>query len=235
MKRLLSLLLMAPVCFFMAACGDDDGDKIDPHTLDAGSKTEVDEDSGVRVAKWPYDTVQFRIGDAKDTVSVKLNGTPVQDFTGHTSHGDAFSAEGIAFSVLFEKVGLDLSLYGEQAMNCVARDHFDPLRTLLACDASKAPTVSFFNQYAFIYNCTGKKEEGTAMDGKALCVNYNLADESQIPANIGNQWTDISKQFWSKVETVDDDSLGISHSGHGVIEIGPDLENDPKCQQPTAG
>ena len=223
-------MLVTPTVLFAVACSDDDDDKIDPGTLDAGSRTKIDEDTGVKTANWPYDTVQFRIANNKDTIAVQLNKLPVQSFTGHDKTGAAFSVEGVGFSDIFDQAGIDASTYDQKAINCVARDHFDPLRSLLGCDTSKALTVGFFRQYGFIYNCTGKKEEGSPMDGKALCVNYALKDESQIPPNIGTKWTDISKQFWSKIETVDDAAMDPSYQGYGVIEIDPDLTNDAQCQ-----
>ncbi len=233
MKRMWSLLLMVPVCFFMAACGDDDDDKIDPGTLDAGPTTEVDKDTGVKTANWPYDTLQVKVGPTADPIAVKLNGTPVEDLIGHDKNGNDISAEAIPFSVILDKAGVDAATYDGKVINCVARDNFDPLRTKLSCDPTQAPTVGDFRKYAFVYNCTGKNEDGTPLDGKALCVNYKFASESEIPANMGKAYSDLGKHQWSKIETVDDESLGVKDSGHGVIEIDPDLENDPKCQQPT--
>ena len=149
---------------------------------------------------------------------VHTNGLPVNEMWGATRLGadtvEVLRRRGVRFSDIFALAGITQP--DEIPVNCVARDGWDPLRTQLGGDTSKLPTFAFFRDHAYVYvGSPGEKDPlYPEMEGRSLIVDYDLAEDGEVPAALGGTLAAIGMFRWKMVEKLDE-------TRRGVFEIDP--------------
>lgn len=210
MKKL-SLFVMVTWLALVPACGEG-----------AGSEGE---DTGFAAMEGPaadceYDVVTFRLPDGS-LQEVSINGLPVEKLAGaevvDKTTVTATSRRGVRFSRILEKA--KIAAPDEVPVNCVARDGWDPLRTVLQNDLAKLTTFSFLRDHGYVYvgNAGDKDPLYPEMEGRTLIVDYDLGAADQLPEYLGDNLAALNIFRWKMLEKYD-------ATQQGTIEIDPQVE-----------
>jgi hypothetical protein len=206
-KNLIQPVAAAALCVLLGHCeGSGGGAQDEGH---AGME-------GV-LADCEFDVLTFTVAGGP-LQEVHINGLPVVEVWGanklEADEVEVVKRRGVRFSDIFVLAGIDRP--DETSVNCVARDGWDPLRTRLGGDTSKLPTFSFIRDHAYVYvGSPGDKDPlYPEMEGRSLIVDYDLADDSEVPAGLGGTLVSIGMFRWKMVEKLDE-------TRRGVIEIDP--------------
>ncbi len=196
LSLLLSLLL--PACASEdAADGGDDG----LYTAMEGP-----------VADCEFDLLTFKLPDGT-LVEVSINGLTVEELAGSEPVDKTTVAPTRRRGVRFSRI-LDLgalSVPDSAPVNCVARDDWDPLRTVLQNDLAKLPTFAFLRDHGYVYvgNPGDKDPLYPEMEGKGLIVDYDLTSDAQVPAHVGTTLAALNMHRWKMIEFVDATQRGL--------------------------
>ena len=181
--------------------------------VDQNTSTCMDKD----VANCEYHIVTIKYANG-ETVEISINDLPVQTFSG-AQKLDADTVEiverrGVAFKDIMKKG--NIQIYDGEPVNIISRDGWDPYRTRLEYDVTKLPTLKFYKDYAYVYvgNAGETDPLYPQMEGKALNLDFNLSEDSQVPAILGGTLSSLNIFRARMLEKVDEDQRGI-------IELAP--------------
>ncbi len=221
----LALVLVASLGLW--GCGGDDGstDTAGPTDDTAGADSSTDAPHAWTAmtgatADCEFDVVTFTVAGGTP-VEVNLNGLPVVDVNGadkiEGTTWEVVARRGVRFSDILAKAGLTEA--DTLPVNGVARDGFDPLRTKLEGDTSKLPTVAFLRDKGYVYvgNPGDKDPLYPDMEGRSLMVDYDLASDADVPAELGGLLSSLGMFRWKMIEKLDD-------ATRGLIELAPVVE-----------
>ena len=231
------LVLLLVLSLGLVACGGDDGagDDVVAATDTAGADSFDADGTGTdTVADVPhawtamtgatadceFPIVTFTVAGG-EPVEVSLNGLPVADVKGadkiEGTTWEVVTRRGVRFTDILAKAGL--SEPDTTPVNGVARDGFDPLRTKLAGDQSKLPTLAFLRDKGYVYVGGGGDKDPLypEMEGRSLLVDYDLAGDADVPAELGGLLSSLGQFRWKMIEKLDEQT-------RGVIELAPVVE-----------
>lgn len=172
---------------------------------------------GGEVASLEFDTVTLTIAGGAPQ-EVHLNGLPVEALAGadkvSSDTWEVVQRRGVRFSDIFAAAGVTVA--DDVKVNCVARDGFDPLRTRLGGDPSGLPTYAFVRDHGYVYvGSPGDKDPlYPEMEGRSLIVDYDLASDAEVPAELGGALASLGMFRWKMIERLDE-------AQRGVIELDP--------------
>ena len=172
------------------------------------------------VADCEFDLLTFKLADGTQ-VEVSINGLTVEELAGSDPVDKTTVAptrrRGVRFSRILEQG--DVTAPDEVPVNCVARDGWDPLRSVLQKDLAKLPSFAFLRDHGYVYvgNPGDKDPLYPEMEGKGLIVDYDLTSDAQVPANVGTTLAALNMHRWKMIEFVD-------ATQRGVIELDPQVE-----------
>lgn len=176
------------------------------------------------VAECEFSLLTLRLAEGP-LQEVDINGLPVEEMHGGEKNGlavDVVRRRGVRLSAIFARAGL--SADEQTPVNGIGRDGYDPLRTRLGGDTSQLPDFGFVRDEGYVYLGGGGEKDVLhypEMEGRSLMIDYDLASDAEVPAELGGMLSSIGQYRWKMMEKLGDQERGVLEIDPVVAPSGP--------------
>lgn len=222
------LFILLSIIITLTACGGNDTMNQADHQGGQPGIDRVDVGDLVGEAHFKYSIVVVKAADGRE-IEVNLNGLPLYKLNGgrkvEGTTWEIIQRVGVRMSDIFTKAGIKTDR--NVPINLIGGDGFDPLRGKYKNDVTRLPHADFMMTYAYIYSGNpGNKHPGYPDIGSdGLMVDYDLANDRQVPDDLGGTLAALSVMRMNVMEKADPNDYGRSdlQAYYGIIEIDPSV------------